>query len=232
MYPRYRVWRKHSPSDFNNVKPLQATPSGLCAGRPVAFATKITTERGHHSMRFVDRRRLLRRHGRFIDKAHQSLPFILLEKHRAGQIRRFPSQLGQIKGTSPGSVAAPAGRGKAGCPARTALVIQGNLAGLGGRPCRAGKGGLPSENSPCNHTETPGPIRALFHLTMATVTLPSCKGKPGKTGKNSFALWPAAKRKLDDIGVFGAVDRKASSSGESLSLRQWKNPGLRRGFCF
>ena len=85
------------PDLFDVVQTLQAEPKGFRAGFTIAFASQKTAQAGDHPHRRVQVGRLVRRLGEFVDEHGECLPFGLFEKHRAGQVRSFPSELGQME---------------------------------------------------------------------------------------------------------------------------------------
>jgi hypothetical protein len=78
------------------VQPLQTKPEGLSAWFTITHTGKKASENGEHSDRFSQRWWLIFGDLFFGYESSQGFPFCLLKVYRAGDIRSFPAQFGEM----------------------------------------------------------------------------------------------------------------------------------------
>jgi len=88
---------KNFPGLADIIEALQAKPDGLGARLCVALASEESAQTGHHPNGLAQSEWLRWRYRIFANETHQSFPLHLLKIDRAGHIRGFSSELGQMK---------------------------------------------------------------------------------------------------------------------------------------
>ena len=85
------------PGGTDIIQALQPKPDCLRARFSVSPASKKTAQTRHHPNGLTETGWLRRRHRILADETDQSFPFELLEIDRAGHLRGFSSELGEMK---------------------------------------------------------------------------------------------------------------------------------------
>src|SRR5260370_30062839 len=88
---------KNAPGGADVIQALQPKPNRLRARFTVPLASKKTAQARHQPNRFTQTGRLRRRYRVLVDETDQRLPLDRFKINRAGHIRGFSSEVGEMK---------------------------------------------------------------------------------------------------------------------------------------
>src|SRR5438128_10802512 len=94
----WRIGHRHElPHLFEVVQVLQAKPYRFGAGSTIAFASEIAAGSSSPCNGLRQCRRIGWGNGVFLDMGKECLPFGLVDRHSAGDVGRFTSELDQVE---------------------------------------------------------------------------------------------------------------------------------------